>query len=321
MEIGCGKPFNADFTVELPREKILPCNGCAPPAVPPSGVRDTLSLGCLEEQIFFGEPPASVSRWKREMMTVTSFGFSEIGKSHAQNEDRYFRDDRQGLFLIADGMGGHVSGETASQLAIDCVSDFVIRSRSGKAEWPALAGENLTPEQRRLLAAVTLANQRILRLSRPSLVARRMGTTLVGALIEGDHLALVNVGDSRAYRIRSGQLDQITTDHSIVGQQQRSGLLSKEQARAHPQRNLLTSALGIGKSPQVEVGRFDVLPGDLFVLCSDGLHAALDDEAILAVIQSVPDRALYKIGLSLVLKASLAGGRDDTTVVLLAFSQ
>jgi len=255
------------------------------------------------------------------MMKFTSFGFSEIGKSHTQNEDRYLRDEKQGLFLIADGMGGHVSGETASQLAIDCISDFVIRSRSGEVEWPALPQKDLTPEQKRLLAAVTLANQRITGLSGHSSVIRRMGTTLVGALTEGEHLAIVNVGDSRVYRIRSGQIAQITTDHSIVGEQQKSGLLSKEQARAHPQRNLLTSALGLGENPRMDVCRSDLSPGDLYLLCSDGLHAALPDEDILAIILSVPDRALYKIGLSLVLKASLAGGRDDTTVILIAFSE
>jgi len=255
------------------------------------------------------------------MMKSTSFGFSEIGKSHAQNEDRYLRDEKQGLFLIADGMGGHVAGETASQLAVDCISDFVIRSRSGKVEWPGLSRKNLTPEQERLLAAVTLANRRISSLPAQSSVIRKMGTTLVGALTEEEHLAVVNVGDSRLYRIRSGQLTQITIDHSIVSEHQQSGLLSREQARAHPQRNILTSALGLGENPRMDVCRCDLSPGDLILLCSDGLHAALRDEDIVATVLSIPDRALYKIGLSLVLKARLAGGRDDTTVILIAFSQ
>jgi serine/threonine protein phosphatase PrpC len=254
------------------------------------------------------------------MMKFASFGFSEIGKSHTQNEDRYFRNEKEGLFLVADGMGGHVAGETASQLAIDCISDFVIRSRSQDAEWPTLPQKDLTPEHRRLLAAVTLANRRITRLSSNPSVIKRMGTTLVGALIEGDHLAVVNVGDSRLYRIRAGQIAQITADHSFVGAQQKSGLISREEARAHPQRNILTSALGLGENPQMDAYRSDISPGDLYLLCSDGLHAALSDEEILAIILSIPDRALFKMGLSLVLKANLAGGRDDTTVILIAFS-
>lgn len=254
-------------------------------------------------------------------MKFTSFGFSEIGKSHAQNEDRYFRDEKEGLFLVADGMGGHVSGETASQFAVDCISDFVIRSRSQEMEWPALPQKDLTPEQRRLLAAVTLANRRITGLSSNSSVIKRMGTTLVGALVEGEHLAIVNVGDSRVYQIRAGQIAQITADHSFVGAQQQSGLLSREQARAHPQRNILTSALGLAENPQMDTYRSDVSPGDLYLLCSDGLHTALSDEEILALILSIPDQALFKIGLSLVLKANLAGGRDDTTVILVAFSE
>jgi serine/threonine protein phosphatase PrpC len=254
------------------------------------------------------------------MRKYTSFGFSEIGKSRTQNEDRFFRDEKEGLFLIADGMGGHVSGETASQLAIDCIKDFVIRSRSQKGEWPTMPQKDLTPEQRRLLAAVTLANRRITGLSSNPAVIRRMGTTLVGALMEGEHLAIVNIGDSRVYRIRAGQIAQITADHSFVGEQQKSGLITRQEARAHPQRNLLTSALGLGENPQMDFYLSDISPGDLYLLCSDGLHAALGDEEILAIILSIPDRALYKIGLSLVLKATLAGGRDDTTVILIAFS-
>ena len=253
-------------------------------------------------------------------MEFTSFGFSEIGKSHAQNEDRYLRNEKEGLFLIADGMGGHVSGETASQFAIDCIADFVVRSKSQKVEWPTAPQKDLTPEQSRLLAAVTLANRRIMGLSSDSSFLRRMGTTLVGALIEGEHLAIVNVGDSRVYRIRAGQIAQITADHSFVGEQQKSGLISREEARAHPQRNILTSALGLGENPQVDLYLSDVAPGDLYLLCSDGLHAALSDEEILAITLSIPDRALYKIGLSLILKANLAGGRDDITVILIAFS-
>jgi protein phosphatase len=255
------------------------------------------------------------------MMKFTSFGFSEIGKSHVQNEDRYFRDEKEGLFLVADGMGGHVSGETASQLAIDGISDFVIRSGSQEVQWPTLPEKDLTPAQRRLLAAVTLANRRINALSSNPSVVKRMGTTLVGALLEGEHLAIVNVGDSRVYQIRAGQIAQITADHSLVGAQQKSGLISKEEARSHPQRNILTSALGLAENPQMDAYRCDVSPGDLYLLCSDGLHTALSDEEILAIILSIPDRALFKIGLSLVLKANLAGGRDDTTVVLIAFSE
>jgi serine/threonine protein phosphatase PrpC len=255
------------------------------------------------------------------MITYTSFGFSEIGKSHTQNEDRYLRDEKEGLFLVADGMGGHLSGETASHVAIECIKDFVIRSRTQTEEWPSIPRKDLTPEQRRLLAAVTLANRRITGLSSHPSVIRRMGTTLVGALLEGEHLAVVNVGDSRVYRIRAGQIAQITTDHSFVGEQQKSGLISREEARVHPQRNVLTSALGLGENPQMDFYLPDISPGDLYLLCSDGLHAALRDEEILAITLSIPDGALYKIGLSLVLKATLAGGRDDTTVILIAFSQ
>jgi len=114
-------------------------------------------------------------------------------------------------------------------------------------------------------------------------------------------------------------MKQVTTDHTLVAEQQRLGKLSKEQARRHPQRHILTSALGISQTPRIDLYRTKVIPNDLYIICSDGLNDMLDDEEILTIIQSIKDKSLFKIGLSLVLQANLAGGLDNITVILLSF--
>lgn len=252
-------------------------------------------------------------------MAIKSFGFSDVGRSRHQNEDSYLCNEKEGLFLVADGMGGHASGEEASRLAVQSVEKFVTRSRVDKIHWPVKSRKGLTQEQSRLLAGTFFANHRILERGKEDPAREGMATTLVGALIEKDHLAVVNVGDSRLYRIREGEIAQLSHDHSYVGEQERKGVLTENEARRHPQRHILTSALGINAKPKTHVFLADVLPQDLFLLSSDGLHTMLDKGDMLKIITDIEDKSLYKIGLSLVLKANLAGGTDNITVVLLSF--
>ena len=200
------------------------------------------------------------------------------------------------------------------------MEEFVIRSRSEDIEWPIKFNEDLSSEQNRLLAAVTLANRHIHERANQDDSMKGMGTTLSGVTIDDDHLAIVNVGDSRLYRMRNEEIQQITQDHSLVGEQERKGLLTKEEARQHPKRHILTSALGDFKlKPKIDVSRTEIKKKDLYLLCSDGLYNMLEDDDILTIIQSIGDGSLYKIGLSLVLKANLAGGLDNITAVLLSF--
>lgn len=148
-----------------------------------------------------------------------------------------------------------------------------------------------------------------------------MGTTLVGAIVEGDHLAIVNIGDSRLYRIRDGQIQQITQDHNLAWEQERMGLLTKEEACQHPQRHILTSALGIEliENIRIDLSRVDIREKDLYLMCSDGLNDMLSDEEIVEKITSPKSKSLEQIGLSLIQEANRAGGRDNITVVLLSF--
>ncbi|MBN2125744.1 MAG: Stp1/IreP family PP2C-type Ser/Thr phosphatase [Deltaproteobacteria bacterium] len=252
-------------------------------------------------------------------MDFKSFGFSDPGKSRDHNEDCYLCSQNDNLFLVADGMGGQASGETASRLAVKAVEAFVVRSRREDIPWPVKPREDLTQEQNRLLAGIAFANRRIYRASKKNAGMRGMGTTLVGAIVEGDHMAVANVGDSRLYRIRNGDIEQLTEDHSYVREQEKRGMLTRQEAMNHPQKHILTRALGINEISRIDISRTDVSSGDLFLLCSDGLHNMLDDEEILGITQKIEDRSLYKIGLSLVLQANLAGGRDNITVVLISF--
>ena len=254
------------------------------------------------------------------MIPFKSFGFSDPGRTRGHNEDSYLCNDEERLFLVADGMGGHASGETASQLAVSSVENFVIRSRLDDIEWPIKYNQNLTSEQNRLLAAVTLANTHILERAKQDDSMKGMGTTLNGVTIEEDYLAIINVGDSRLYRVRNEEIEQISQDHSFVGEQERKGLLTKEEARQHPKRHILTSALGVSKQQtKIDVSRTEIIENDLYLICTDGLYSMLEDDEILTIVKSVVDKSLYKIGLSLVLKANLAGGLDNITVVLLSF--
>jgi protein phosphatase len=245
------------------------------------------------------------------------FGFSDVGKVRKHNEDSYLCNEEARLFLLADGMGGHASGETASQMAISRVEEYMMRPRTPESRRGS--AEILSSGQNRLLAATRYANKRIYELADRTPSMRGMGTTIVGVVIEGNHLAVVNVGDTRLYRLRQGTLEQMTEDHTLVGEQQRMGIITDEEARRHAQRHILTSALGIYESPRIDVSRHEIAPLDLYLVCSDGLHDMLQDHEILTAITDVKDQSLYKIGISLVLKANRAGGLDNITVVLLSF--
>jgi serine/threonine protein phosphatase PrpC len=249
------------------------------------------------------------------------FGTSDNGCYRKHNEDRFVCNPKEKLFLVADGIGGQASGEIASEMAINCVEEFVVRSRQEDITWPIPYREELSIELNRLLAGATLANHKIRALANQHPSMRGMGTTLVGVIIEKDHLAIINIGDSRLYRIRAGQMEQITQDHTLVGLQESIGLLTKEQASNHPQRHILTSALGIEAFDNINVDLFPskILKKDIYLMCSDGLHDMLEDIKILETIESNRGKSLEHSGRSLIDQANLAGGRDNITVVLLSF--
>ncbi|MBU0675032.1 MAG: Stp1/IreP family PP2C-type Ser/Thr phosphatase [Proteobacteria bacterium] len=237
-----------------------------------------------------------------------------------ENEDNFAVDRKIGLFLVADGMGGHAAGEVASKMAIDLVVDYLRRTR--ESDEPYLTGFNTKYSRagNRLNSAIILANQII----SDSACNRKewdgMGTTIVAAWLpnpSSPKLTIAHVGDSRAYLLRSGDLIQLTRDHSVVEEQLREGLISREEASTSAIRNMITRALGYRNRVDVEITELDVEPGDKLLLCSDGLNTMLTDEEIMTVIHMTPniERACKK----LITEANRQGGKDNITVIMASF--
>ena len=254
-------------------------------------------------------------------MQFAFFGTSDIGRHRRYNEDSYLCNPKEKLFLIADGIGGQAAGEIASKLAIRNIEEFVVRSHSEDITWPIPYRQEFTLEQNSLLAGATLANRKVRELANQNPSMKGMGTTLVGVVITENCLAIINIGDSRLYMIRDGEIEQITQDHTVAGEQKKLGLLTKEEASNHPQKHILTSALGIEvmENLRIDLSLVDILKKDLYLMCSDGLNDMLSDKEILAIINSDENRSLEKISLSLIQQANLAGGRDNITIILLSF--
>ena len=236
------------------------------------------------------------------------FGVTDVGRVRENNQDNMLIDDNRRLYAVADGMGGHAAGEVASQLAISTLAATMDdQENSGEPE-----------EVREQLAkAFREGNRRICE----SVVTRNewrgMGTTIVAMVALEDNAVIGHVGDSRAYLLREGRLQRLTSDHSWVNEQVKLGLLTDDEAHRHPMRNIVTRALGNRTDLQVEITDSDVQPGDLFVLCSDGLNSMLNDDQIHATLTehaSDPEAACR----ALVEQANERGGEDNITVICVA---
>lgn len=231
-------------------------------------------------------------------------GASDVGQVREVNQDSLFVGT--GLFVVADGMGGHAGGEVASRLAVETMGSEL--EREGSGPWRVLD----------LVTAVQAANDRVWAQSEHDPKLAGMGTTVVAiGLVEEDgetRVAIVNVGDSRAYRLSGGNLDQVSDDHSLVGELFREGRLTADEARIHPQKNIVTRAVGIER--YVDVDEFQILPrtGDRYLLCSDGLTDEVTEDEIASVLRSIdePEAAAQE----LVRQANAAGGRDNITLIV-----
>lgn len=235
-------------------------------------------------------------------MILRAAALSDVGRRRRTNEDRHGEDPALGLFLVADGMGGHTAGQVASGIAIEAMLE---------AARACTAGGSLTE---RLRTAVARANEQILRAAAERQELAGMGTTLVALLVCGGRAAVAHVGDSRVYRVRAGGIRQLTDDHSLVGELQRRGEISADAAREHPHRHVLTRALGVRTEAEPDLGELTVDPGDVFVLCSDGLTHHVRDEEIANAVAGEPDLA-GACG-RLVALANARGGEDNVTVLL-----
>ena len=251
------------------------------------------------------------------MTSVSSAVASDPGLRRETNEDAFCTRTDLGLYLVADGMGGHAAGEVASRLATEVVEAFINDTRDAdlNTTWPFPYDPTLSLNGNRLRAAFRLANRRIATAMEGDDALRGMATTAAAVLTGRGKPVVAHVGDSRVYLHRDGRLRQLTEDHSWVGEQVRAGVLSDVDARHHPWRNVVTRALSGGEDPQVDVAEIDVTPGDRLLVCSDGLSGVVPLEEIEAIVnRSGPLDATCR---ALIDAANAAGGPDNITVAML----
>jgi len=227
------------------------------------------------------------------------FSHSDTGRARRANEDAYFA--RAPVFVVADGMGGAQAGEVASRLAIEAFE-------RGLRDGADASGEELLAER------VQEANQKIHEMSQSSQERAGMGTTITAAHVGEHDVAIAHVGDSRAYRLRAGEFTRLTEDHSLVEEMRRRGQLTAQEADEHPQRSIITRALGPEPEVLVDTRSWRGVAGDLFLLCSDGLTAMVSEERVADIVRAAP--TLPDAGHALIDAANHAGGRDNITVVL-----
>ncbi len=237
------------------------------------------------------------------LMNLCAAALTDVGLRRRVNEDRYALAADLGLYLVADGMGGHTAGQLASELAAEATVNTLRTLFDASA--------SLTEKLR---YSVSAANREILSTAETKPELTGMGTTLVALLAGPERIALAHVGDSRAYLVRGGRIRQLTDDHSLVAELVRRQEISERAARGHPHRHVLTRALGVRRSVEADLAELTPAVDDTFVLCSDGLTTHLRDGEILDLVCGEPD--LQKCGDALIACANQRGGVDNITVVL-----
>jgi serine/threonine protein phosphatase PrpC len=243
---------------------------------------------------------------------------SDPGLRRSSNEDSHRSRTDLGLFIVADGMGGHVAGEIASKMAVEAIESFIEETQEidRNRTWPFPFEPGLSMAANRLKAAFRLANRRIASAMAESQELRGMATTASAMLLGATDACVAHVGDSRVYVLRDGELRQITDDHSWVEEQVRAGTLTATAARQHPWRNVVTRALSGGEDPEVDVRQITPAAGDRYLLCSDGLFGVVPDDRIAGILGDA-SAPLDQICGQLIDAANAGGGPDNITALVL----
>jgi protein phosphatase len=253
-------------------------------------------------------------------MRILHAAKTDVGMKRDNNEDNFLVYPEQNVFAVFDGMGGHAAGEVASSIAASEVREFfTFTGKDEDATWPFKGDRERTYDENRVVTGIKLANARILEASEQDGAKKNMGTTAVlvhfvernGA---GPKALVAHVGDSRVYLFRQGQLQRITIDHSLVEEYLRLGKITAEEAKNFPQKNIILRALGQQKIVDVEINAMEPQPGDVFLLCSDGLSGMVSDEMMQAILQKTPN--LETAAKKLIDTANANGGVDNVTVIL-----
>ena len=255
-------------------------------------------------------------------MNFSAAGLSDVGLQREINEDSFCILPEHRLFVVADGMGGHRAGDVASQMATHTIATFFQATASEDATWPFSFDPNLSVDENRLVTGIKLANKKIFEASIQHQEVHGMGTTVVGALYSKNRgvMYVAHVGDSRCYRVRDGEITQLTRDHSLVNDYLAVMPDMSDEQREELPKNVITRALGMQEMVTVDLLPDEPKPGDWYMLCSDGLSGMVPDPEIRRILDDAADDP-EKAAAALVAKANDNGGEDNVTVVVVHFTE
>lgn len=246
-------------------------------------------------------------------MRARSAGNTHVGMKRTLNEDAYLTDDELGLYLVADGMGGHAAGEVASAEAVATAYGMVKQARGSLKKLDNPDDQQVRATLRLMEASIQAATYMVYTLAELDREKSGMGTTITGMLVLGDHAVTAQVGDSRIYQIRNGEARQITEDHTLIAWQLREGIITQEEARRSPHKNVITRAVGNREYVQVDTNLVALQPGDRYLLCSDGLHGYLRTAEIPDIAAAGGAEAVN----AFIDLANSRGGKDNITAILI----
>ena len=249
-------------------------------------------------------------------LKVEAAGLTDVGRKRGHNEDSFSVDHDNSLFIVADGMGGHASGEVASQIAVETLFRFFQETNEDEDRtWPYKLDKSHSFDENRLMMAVKLANRKIFAHAQADLRSKGMGTTLVSLFLKESNAYIAHVGDSRVYVVRNSQITQITEDHSLLNDYMKIKKLTPHEIKNFPHKNVIVRALGMKDTVQVDITKYELQKGDIFLLCSDGLSGLVEDDGLLNIVQNHKNN-LKVANQELINAANANGGNDNITVVL-----
>ena len=260
---------------------------------------------------------------KRALMKVIAAGSTDIGMKRTHNEDSLYIFPETHLYMVADGMGGHSSGEVASQMAVETVAEFFkATAEDNEVTWPFKEDRSKNYDSNRLVTSIKLANQRIYEAALRDARYRGMGTTIVTVSFVDNKLFVAHVGDSRVYRLRENRIEQLTEDHSLLNDYIKMKKLTSEEIENFPHKNVIVRALGMKDAVEVDIQCVEMKAGDIYLLCSDGLSGMVTDEELHELVtrrnrDARTDAELQEIVRELIDIANQYGGNDNITVLLL----